>query len=67
MKTVVENRDNSEDAVRTAFNRKFNEELQKTIEENFDFYKKINDDKDVKEEMITLMFKILFNKMKKAV
>lgn len=57
---------NPKENVWYAFERKFNEELQAIIEENFDFYKKLNNDKSIKEEMMKKMFISLYESMKKA-
>lgn len=62
----VNNINNSKDAVFESFNKKFNEELQSILEENFEFYKKINNDKSIKDEMMKQMFNSLYENMKKA-
>lgn len=62
----VNNVNNSTDAIFESFNKKFNEELQSILEENFDFYKKLNNDKNIKNEMMKQMFTSLYESMKKA-
>jgi len=64
MKEEVKN--NPKENVWYAFERKFNEELQSILEENFDFYKKLNNDKSIKDEMMKQMFVALYESMRKA-
>jgi type I restriction enzyme R subunit len=67
-KTIEEEiRINPKESVWYSFERKFNEELQGAIEENFDFYKKLNHDKNVKDEMMKQMFASLYENMRGAV
>ena len=64
MKDEVKN--NPRENVWYAFERKFNEQLQSILEENFDFYKKLNNDANIKEEMMKQMFISLYESMKNA-
>ena len=56
---------NPKDNVYWAFERKFNIELQAMLEENFDFYKKLNNDNEIKIAIMKEMFLTLYEKMKK--
>jgi hypothetical protein len=47
-----------------AFEKKFNQQLQAIVDENFDFYKKINNDKNIKDEMMKQMFISLYQNMR---
>jgi type I restriction enzyme R subunit len=62
MKIQFEN--NPIENFRYEFEKKFNEELQSMIEENFGFYKKLNGNTIMKEEMINNMFSLLYQSMK---
>ncbi len=64
MKEEVKN--NPKENVWYAFEKKFNEELQKILEENFDFYKKLNDDREIKNEIMQQMFDMIYASMKKT-
>lgn len=64
IKEIVRN--NPKENVWYAFERKFNEELQKIIDANFDFYKKLNNNSDIKQEIMKKMFNSLYENMKKA-
>jgi len=57
---------NPKENVWYSFERRFNEELQFIIEENFVFYKKLNNDKNIKDEMMKQMFISLYESMKKT-
>ena len=59
-------KNNPKENVWYAFEKKFNEELQSMIEENFDFYRKLNNDKKIKEEMMKQMFISLYESMRKV-
>ena len=61
----IEVQNNPKESVWYSFERKFNDELQSILEENFDFYKKLNNNPDIKKEMMTQMFLSLYAKMKK--
>ncbi len=61
---IVKN--NPKENVWYAFEKKFNEELQKLLEDNFNFYKKLNHNSDIKEEMMKKMFNSLYENMRKA-
>ena len=62
----AEVKSNPKENVWYAFERKFNEELQSILEENFEFYKKLNNDKSIKDEMMKQMFVSLYESMKKV-
>lgn len=62
---AYEVKNNPEENVWYAFERKFNYELQELIEEHFGFYKKLNNDADIKNEMMKHMFKSLYSQMLK--
>jgi len=62
MKEEVKN--NPKENVWYAFEKKFNQELQAIVDENFDFYKKINNDKNIKDEMMKQMFISLYQNMR---
>lgn len=64
LKEAVMN-DNPKENLWYAFERKFNSELQDMLEENFDFYKKLNNDSAIKSEMMKLMFFSLHDSLKK--
>jgi len=66
LKEAVRN-DNPKENLWYAFERKFNTELQGMIEENFDFYKRLNNDSGVKAEMMKLMFSSLHESLKREV
>lgn len=59
-------RSNPKENVWYAFERRFNEELQAIIEEHFDFYKKLNNDKSVKDDIMQQMFASLYQSMKQG-
>lgn len=59
-------KNNPKENVWYAFEKKFNEELQSILEENFDFYKKLNNDKSIKDEMMKQMFVSLYESIRKA-
>jgi len=59
-------KNNPKENVWYAFERKFNQELQYFLEENFDFYKKLNNDKSIKDEMMEQMFDSLYENMRKV-
>lgn len=44
-------------------NEFFQIKVQKLVDEHFDFYKKLNNNSDVKEAMMFHMFKTLYNQM----
>lgn len=54
-------KNNPKENVWYAFERKFNKELQSLLEENLDFYKKLNTDKIIKDEIMELMFVSLYD------
>jgi len=54
---------NPEENVFLAFERKFNTELQGMLEEHFDFYKKLNNDPEIRTAMMQQMFKVLYVQM----
>lgn len=56
-------KNNPEENVFWAFERKFNSELQDMLEEHFDFYKKLNNDPEIKAAMMQQMFKTLYVQM----
>lgn len=60
----IEVRNNPKQNVRWAFERKFGEELQGLIEEQFDFYKKLNNNPEIKDAMMAQMFNAVYDKMK---
>lgn len=62
----LEVRNNPEQSVWWAFEKKFNAQLQDMLEENFEFYKKLNNNPEVKEAMMRLMFESLYKKMARA-
>ena len=56
-------KNNPEQNVWWAFKDKFNNEVQQLVDEHFDFYKKLNNNADVKDAMMFQMFKTLYNQM----
>jgi type I restriction enzyme, R subunit len=57
---------NPEQNVWWSFEKKFNAKLQDMLEEHFDFYKKLNNNPDIKLEMMKNMFKTVYNQIKRA-
>jgi len=58
---------NPEQTVWWSFEKKFNAKLQDMIEENFGFYKKLNNNPEIKDEMMKQMFKALYNQIMRKV
>ncbi|HQH99435.1 MAG TPA: type I restriction endonuclease [Spirochaetota bacterium] len=56
-------KNNPKENVWWAFQTKFNKELQNMIDKHFEFYKKINDNEDIKKDFMKQMFDALYNKM----
>jgi len=54
---------NSKQKIRLTFNHLFDEKLQEMIDEHFDFYKKVNDNKLIKEALVARMFEIIYKKI----
>lgn len=54
---------NSKGKVKLTFEHLFDEKLQELIDEHFDFYKKVNDNKDMKEVLTAKMFEIIYKKL----
>ncbi len=59
----AEVKNNPKENVWWAFERKFNTELQDLIEEHFDFYKKVNNDQEIKDALMKKMFNNLYDQM----
>ena len=57
---------NSKTKIKLTFDHLFDEKLQEIIDEHFDFYKKVNDDKNIKEALIAKMFEMIYKKLAKA-
>lgn len=60
----LEVQNNPKQNVQWAFERKFTEELQGLIDEHFDFYKKLNNNPEIKNAMMAQMFNAVYEKMK---
>ncbi len=58
-------KNNPEQNVWWAFEKKFNNELQSLLEEHFDFYKKLNNNPEIKTAMMRQMFNVLYMQMMK--
>ncbi|OGS08242.1 MAG: hypothetical protein A2270_10450 [Elusimicrobia bacterium RIFOXYA12_FULL_51_18] len=56
---------NPEGSVLHVFEKRFNGLLQEMIETQFDFYKKLNNNSEAKEDLMKRMFKVLYEKLKK--
>ncbi len=54
---------NPKENVWWAFERKFNAELQNLVEEHFEFYKKLNNDQEIKDALMKQMFNSLYSQM----
>ena len=59
----AEVKNNPKENVWWAFEKKFNTELQDLIEEHFDFYKKLNNDQEIKAALMKQMFNNLYDQM----
>lgn len=57
---------NPKDKVKITFNQVFEKELQNIFDENFNFYKKVNDDKRAKQNMIMDMFEAIYQNLVKS-
>lgn len=55
---------NPKENVFWAFQKKFDRELQEMIEQHFDFYKKVNDNKQIKDYLLIHMFETLYDRMR---
>lgn len=60
-------KNNPEQNVWWAFEKKFNGELQGLLEEHSDFYKKLNNNPEIKAAMMKEMFKTAYSKMQTAI
>ena len=54
---------NTKQKVRLTFDHLFENKFQEILGESFDFYKKVNDNKDIKEQLMTLMFEMIYKKI----
>lgn len=57
---------NPKDKVKITFNQVFEKELQNIFNDNFNFYKKVNDDKKAKKNMIMDMFEVIYENLVKS-
>lgn len=57
---------NSKEKVKLTFEHLFDEKLQEIIDESFDFYKKVNDNKNIKEALLLGMFEMIYKKLAKV-
>jgi type I restriction enzyme R subunit len=54
---------NPKDKVKMTFDNVFEDELQGMVDEDFDFYKKVNDHIEIKESLTTRMFELIYRKL----
>lgn len=63
---VTSARVNSKGKVKLTFEHLFDEKLQEIIDEHFDFYKKVNDNRRIKEVLLAGMFEMIYKKLTKV-
>ena len=56
---------NTKNKVRMTFDHIFDDELQGIVDDDFDFYKRVNDNMEIKESLIANMFEIIYKKLAK--
>ena len=56
---------NPKDKVKMTFDHVFEDELQGMVDENFDFYQKVNDNKEIRESLVERMFEFIYRKLAK--
>jgi type I restriction enzyme R subunit len=57
---------NSKDKIRLTFDHLFDEKLQEMIDEHFDFYKKVNDNRQIKDALVAKMFEMIYERIARA-
>lgn len=56
---------NPKDKVKMTFDHVFEDELQGMVDEDFDFYQKVNDNKEIRESLVERMFEFIYRKLAK--
>ncbi|MGB7292126.1 MAG: DEAD/DEAH box helicase family protein [Thermodesulfobacteriota bacterium] len=57
---------NSKEKIRLTFDHLFDEKLQEIIDEHFDFYKKVNDNKAIRAALVAKMFEMVYQELAKT-